>query len=48
MDKFFGAYSADKAEALKAESFDRAALAKRGLKYERLDQLTVELLLGVR
>ena len=28
--------------------FDRRALRARGLKYERLDQLTVELLLGVR
>lgn len=48
MAGYFGAYSAQKAEALKAHSFDRAALAKRGLKYERLDQLTVEILLGVR
>jgi xylose isomerase len=48
MDGYFGAYSADKAQVLKAQSFDRAALAKRGLQYERLDQLTVELLLGVR
>ena len=28
--------------------FDRVGLGERGLKYERLDQLTVELLLGVR
>jgi xylose isomerase len=48
MDQYFGKYSAEKAEALKAETFDRAALASRGLKYERLDQLTVEILLGVR
>jgi xylose isomerase len=47
MDSYFGAYSAQKAEALKAESFDRAALGARGLLYERLDQLTVEVLLGV-
>jgi xylose isomerase len=33
---------------LRAESFDRAALSGRGLKYERLDQLTVEVLLGIR
>ena len=45
---FKGAYSAEKAAALKAASFDRAALGARGLAYERLDQLTVELLLGVR
>ena len=43
-----GAYSADKAAALKAHSFDRIALGERGLGYERLDQLTVEVLLGAR
>jgi xylose isomerase len=42
------AHSTRKAEALLAESFDRAALAERGLAYERLDQLTMEVLLGVR
>ena len=47
-DAFKGAYSAEKAAALKAASFDRAALGALGLAYERLDQLTVELLLGVR
>jgi len=35
-------------DALLAASFDRAALSKRGLAYERLDQLTIEVLLGVR
>ncbi|MBC8161651.1 MAG: xylose isomerase [Roseiflexaceae bacterium] len=45
---FGGAYSAEKAAALKAASFDRAALGARGYGYERLDQLTNELLLGVR
>ncbi len=48
MDAFRGAYSAEKAAALKVYDFDRAALGARGLKYERLDQLTVELLLGAR
>ena len=48
MDAFKGAYSADKAAALKAHAFDREAIAARGLQYEKLDQLTVELLLGVR
>ena len=48
MDQYFGKYSSEKAEALRAQSFDRAALSGRGLKYERLDQLTVEVLLGVR
>ncbi len=48
MDKFVGKYSADKAKALKQQVFDRPAIAARGLDYERLDQLTVEILLGVR
>ncbi|MBV9790467.1 MAG: xylose isomerase [Chloroflexi bacterium] len=43
-----GGYSAEKAEALKAHAFDRKALGARGLPYERLDQLTMEVLLGVR
>jgi xylose isomerase len=38
----------EKAAALKAQPFDRPAIAKRGLKYERLDQLTIEILTGVR
>jgi xylose isomerase len=41
-------YSKAAAQALKERSFDRKALGARGLPYERLDQLTVELLLGVR
>ncbi len=45
---YFGKYSSEKAEALKAQNFDRAAISKRGLKYELLDQLTNEILLGVR
>ena len=45
---FFGAYSAAKARKIKAHSFDRIAIAGRGLKYERLDQLTIDLLLGMR
>src|SRR5574341_2064348 len=48
MAKLMGKYSAKKADALKAHTFDREALGKRGLGYERLDQLTVEVLLGVR
>jgi xylose isomerase len=35
-------------DALLATTFDRASLAQRGLAYERLDQLTMEVLLGVR
>ncbi len=41
-------YSKETAAKLKAEAFDRPALGARGLPYEKLDQLTVELLLGVR
>lgn len=48
MDSFKGAYSSEKAQALRAHHFDREALSKRGMPYERLDQLTIELLLGVR
>jgi xylose isomerase len=48
MSQYFGKYSAEKANALKGQSFDRSAISARGLKYERLDQLTIEVLLGVR
>jgi xylose isomerase len=48
MAQYFGKYSAEKAKALKAQAFDRAAIAGRGLQYEKLDQLTVEILLGTR
>jgi len=41
-------YSADRAASLKGMAFDREALGRRGLPYERLDQLTVEVILGVR
>ena len=41
-------YSPQDAEQLLARSFDRTALASKGLKYERLDQLTTDILLGVR
>jgi xylose isomerase len=41
-------YSRAAADRLKAATFDRAALASRGLAYERLDQLVIDLLFGVR
>ena len=41
-------YSRATADALKGIAFDRKALGSRGLAYERLDQLTLEVLLGVR
>ncbi len=48
MDQYFGPYSAAKANALKAHTFDRPAMGRKGQPYEKLDQLLVELLLGVR
>jgi xylose isomerase len=41
-------FTPDAAKALQGRIFDRPALASRGLAYERLDQLTTEILLGVR
>jgi xylose isomerase len=43
-----GKYSRATAEALKRRNFDRASIASRGFAYERLDQLLIDLLLGVR
>lgn len=48
MDPFKGEYSPNKASGLKAMTFDREKLGVRGMKYERLDQLVVELIMGVR
>jgi len=42
------AYSKDHAAQLQSRSFDRASIASKGLRYERLDQLTIDILLGVR
>ncbi len=42
------AYTRSAADSLKAHTFDRKALGARGLRYERLDQLTIEVLLGIR
>ncbi|MFZ4813230.1 MAG: xylose isomerase [Phototrophicaceae bacterium] len=47
-DFLAGGYSRAKADQLKATTFDRVALGARGLPYEQLDQLTIEILLGVR
>jgi xylose isomerase len=43
-----GAYSKATVDALRGYAFDRKALGARGLGYEKLDQLTLEVLLGVR
>jgi xylose isomerase len=37
-----------KAAELLSKEFDRAGLSAKGLRYERLDQLTIDILLGVR
>jgi xylose isomerase len=47
-DYLQGGFSADKAARLKSAQIDRDGIAAKGLAYERLDQLTVEVLLGVR
>jgi xylose isomerase len=41
-------YSPAQKDTLLATAFDRAQIARAGLGYERLDQLTLEVLLGVR
>jgi len=41
-------YSPDNAAGLLKRSFDRVSMASKGLKYERLDQLTIDILLGAR
>jgi xylose isomerase len=43
-----GAYSRAKADNIKSLPLDRTELANKPLPYERLDQLTIDILLGVR
>jgi xylose isomerase len=43
-----GPYTPERADGLRALDLDRRAVGARGQPYERLDQLTVDLLLGVR
>ena len=43
-----GRFSSKGSKALLGHTFDRAVLAAHELPYERLDQLTIEILLGVR
>ncbi len=47
-DAIADGYSPQRAEMVKSARIDPEALAGRGYQYERLDQLTIELLLGVR
>ena len=42
-----GSYRKEHSTALLTQNFDRVALAAKGLQYERLDQLTIDILLGV-
>jgi len=44
----FSKYSSGGRDKLLAEQFDRGAISAKGLGYEKLDQLTMEVLLGVR
>ena len=46
--ELLGPYSREKANKLRELSLDRAELTRRILPYERLDQLTVDILFGVR
>ena len=48
MDKFSGKFSAEKAAELKAFTFDRNAIAARGLRYEKMDQMLTDLMMGLR
>ncbi len=48
MSPYLGKYSPEKAAGLKGLDLDRNAISKRGLRYERLDQLLIDLLLGAR
>ena len=43
-----GSYSTENAKRVKELPIDRAELARKSLPYERLDQLTVDILFGVR
>ena len=43
-----GSYTDTAAQSLKVHQFDRKVMGERELGYERLDQLTIEILLGVR
>jgi xylose isomerase len=47
-DFVLGKYTRATADVLKSRAFDREQLASRALPYEQLDQLVIDLLLGVR
>jgi xylose isomerase len=48
LENLVSGYSAENVKKLKGMKFDRKGLGARGLPYERLDQLTMEILMGVR
>jgi xylose isomerase len=48
IDPLVREYSREKANRLRAMKFDPVGLARRGLRYERLDQILIEYLMGVR
>ncbi len=48
VDPLLSGYTREKAARLRGLALDPSAVAKRGLRYERLDQLMMEHLLGVR
>ncbi|HET7769678.1 MAG TPA: xylose isomerase [Chloroflexota bacterium] len=48
LERLTSSYSRENARLLGERAFDREALGRHPLPYERLDQLTIDLLLGVR
>ena len=48
LEALISGYSNDKAQKLRSTYFDPDEIASKGCSYEKLDQLTVEILLGVR
>ena len=47
-EEVMGSYTRGKADKLKSLALDRTELAAKKLPYERLDQLTIDIILGVR
>ncbi len=48
LENLSAAYSIDAVRQLKAYKFNRVALGARGIPYEKLDQLTMEIIMGTR
>ena len=46
--KLTAPFSEQNLQQLRTANLDRSQIAKRGMRYERLDQFTMEILLGVR